>query len=66
MEKISKNLPQTSRRMKLLLPYDKAGLTAQIRVNGKVFSEEYTERGIAVDALVDIMLIKQMTEYEER
>lgn len=66
LEKISKNLPQTSRRMKLLLPYDKAGLTAQIRVNGKVFSEEYTERGIAVDALVDIMLIKQMTEYEER
>lgn len=66
LEKISKNLPQTSRRMRLLLPYDKAGLTAQIRVNGKVFSEEYTEQGIAVDALVDIMLIKQMTEFEER
>lgn len=62
--KISKNLPKTSRRMKLLLPYDKAGLTAQIRVNGKVFSEEYTERGIEVDALVDVMLIKQMQSFE--
>lgn len=64
LEKIAKNLPQTSRRMKLLLPYDKAGYTAQLRENGKVFSEEYTENGIAVDALVDIMLIKQMSEYE--
>ncbi len=64
LEKISKNLPLTSRRMKLLLPYDKAGYTAQLRENGKVFAEEYTENGIAVDALVDIMLIKQMSEYE--
>ncbi|MBD5129277.1 MAG: GTPase HflX [Ruminococcaceae bacterium] len=64
LEKIAKNLPQTSRRMKLLLPYDKAGFTSQIRENGKVFSEDYTENGIAVDALVDIMLIKQMSEYE--
>lgn len=64
LEKIAKNLPQTSRRMKLLLPYDKAGYTAQIRENGKVFSEEYTENGISVDALVDVMLIKQMSEFE--
>lgn len=64
LEKIAKNLPQTSRRMKLLLPYDKAGYTAQIRENGKVFAEEYTENGISVDALVDVMLIRQMSEYE--
>lgn len=64
LEKISRNLPQRARRMKLLLPYDKAGFTAQIRENGKVFSEEYTERGIAVDALVDVMLVKQMMEFE--
>lgn len=61
---IAKNLPQTSRRMKLLLPYDKGGLLADIRVNGKVFSEEYTERGILADALVDIKLIKQMSAFE--
>lgn len=61
---VARNLPQTSRRMKLLLPYDKGGLLAAVRENGKVFSEEYTENGILADALVDVMLIKQMSEYE--
>lgn len=64
LECIAKNLPETAKRMKLLLPYAKGGLTAVIRENGKVFSEEYTENGILVDALVDKMNIKQMTEYE--
>lgn len=64
LQAIARNLPQTSRRMKLLLPYDKGGLLADIRVNGKVFSEEYTERGILADALVDIKLIKQMSAFE--
>lgn len=63
LQVISRNLPQTSRRMKLLLPYDKAGLSAQIRNNGKVFSEEYTENGVLLDALVELPLIKQMSEY---
>ena len=63
LQVISHNLPQTSRRMKLLLPYDKAGLSAQIRNNGKVFSEEYTENGVLLDALVELPLIKQMSEY---
>jgi GTP-binding protein HflX len=64
LECIARNLPETAKRMKLLLPYAKGGLTAVIRENGKVFSEEYTENGILVDALVDKMNIKQMTEYE--
>ncbi|MBE6889573.1 MAG: GTPase HflX [Ruminococcaceae bacterium] len=63
LEVIAKNLPETSKRMKLLLPYDKAGLAAVIRENGKVFSEDYTENGIVVDALVDKLNIKQMSEY---
>lgn len=62
---IAENLPESAKRMKLLLPYDKAGLTAQIRVNGKVFSEEFTEGGIEVDALVDKLLIKQLGEFEQ-
>lgn len=64
LEKIARNLPQTSRRMRLLLPYDKAGLAAKIRENGKVFTEEYAENGISLDALVDRMLIKQLSEFE--
>ncbi len=61
---IAANLPETAKRMKLLLPYDKAGLTAKLRENGKVFSEDYTENGVLVDALVDQMLIKQMEQYK--
>ena len=64
LEVTAANLPETAKRMKLLLPYDKAGLTAKLRENGKVFSEEYTENGVLVDALVDRMLVKQMTMFE--
>ena len=63
LEVIAKNLPETAKRMKLLLPYDKAGLAAVIRENGKIFSEDYTENGIVIDALVDKLNIKQMSEY---
>lgn len=64
LQVIAANLPETAKRMKLLLPYDKAGYTAKLRENGKVFSEEYTENGVLVDALVDQMLITQMKQYK--
>ena len=64
LQVVAANLPETAKRMKLLLPYDKAGFTAKLRENGKVFTEEYTETGVLVDALVDRMLIKQMSQYE--
>ncbi len=63
LELIAKNLPESAKRMKLLIPYDKAGFSAQIRENGKIFSEEYTADGVLTDALVDIKLVKQATEY---
>lgn len=66
LKAISENLPESAKRIKLLLPYDKAGLTAKIRENGKVFSEEYTENGIAVDALADIAILKELSPYEEK
>lgn len=64
LECIAANLPETAKRMRLLLPYDKGGLTSVIRENGKIFSEEYTENGMIIDALVDKLNIKQMSEYE--
>ncbi len=64
LQVVAANLPETAKRMKLLLPYDKAGFTAKLRENGKVFTEEYTETGVLVDALVDQMLIKQISQYE--
>ncbi|MBP3746530.1 MAG: GTPase HflX [Ruminococcus sp.] len=56
---ISENLPETARRMKLLVPYDKTAFIGRIRQEGKVFSEEYLPDGTLIDALVDIKLIKE-------
>ncbi|MBO4878138.1 MAG: GTPase HflX [Ruminococcus sp.] len=63
LECIARNLPETARRMKLLIPYDKMGFTGRIRAAGKVFSEEHTEHGTVVDALVDVKLIKEAEQY---
>ena len=63
LETVARNLPETARRMKLLVPYDKAGFTAKRREKGKVFCEEYLENGVLVDALVDRTLTAQATEY---
>ena len=63
LECIVKNLPETARRMKLLVPYDKSAFIGRIRLEGKVFSEEYTADGTEIDALVDIKLVKEAQQY---
>lgn len=60
---IAKNLPETAKRAKLLIPYDKTALLNLIREDGKVFSEEYTENGTFVDALVDIKIFHKAEPY---
>ncbi|MBE6854811.1 MAG: GTPase HflX [Ruminococcus sp.] len=61
---IMQALPETARRMKLNLPYDKAGLLGQIRENGKVYSEEYTADGIRADVLADIRIAASLSQFE--
>ncbi|MBQ9375650.1 MAG: GTPase HflX [Ruminococcus sp.] len=61
---IQNALPQSAIRTRLLLPFDKAGLLSVIRIDGKVFSEEYTAEGIVVDALVDIKVFSKVDEYK--
>lgn len=63
LEKIAAALPETARRMKLLLPFSEAGLLSKIRAEGNVFSEEYTPDGIEVDALVDVKLIHSAEKF---
>lgn len=60
---IVKKLPKTAKRMKLLIPYNMTSFMGKIRIEGKIFSEEYTENGTLVDALVDIKLIKEADKY---
>ena len=61
---IQKALPQSAVRAKLLLPFDKAGMLNAIRIDGKVFSEEYTAEGIITDALIDIKIYPKVDEYK--
>ena len=61
---IMKNLPETAKRMKLLIPYDKGAFLGRIRQDGKIFSEEYAENGTLIDALVDVKLIKEAESYK--
>lgn len=63
LECISENLPETSRRMELLIPYSDTAFISRIRNEGKIFSEEYAENGIMIDALVDIKLISQAEKF---
>ena len=50
---IEENLPVRVKKVKLLLPFDKGGLAAEIRNNCTLVSEEYTAEGIEVVAIVD-------------
>ena len=60
---IENALPQTRKRVTLLIPFDKGNLTAKIRNDGVIYSEEYTADGILLDALVDITLLDTIKEY---
>ncbi len=60
---ISENLPETAKKMKLVVPYNEAQLINKIRENGKILSEEYLEDGIAINALVDVKLQKMCSIY---
>lgn len=60
---IADNLPAQSVRGKFVIPYDKGGLLNQIRIDGKIFSEEYTENGTLIDALVDNKIYYLTEEY---
>lgn len=52
LETVEENLPSRTERMRLLLPFSQTGLEAEIRRNGAVESEEYTEEGYLLTAQV--------------
>lgn len=60
---VSRALPETTKYMKLLIPYNQSGLSGKIRENGKILSEEYTEDGILTEALVDVRLQKMFEGF---
>lgn len=64
LECIARNLPETSKRGKFLVPYDKTAVINTVRNDGKIFSEEYTADGTLIDALVDIKHYHLVKDFE--
>ena len=63
LQKIAANLPETHRRLQLLIPYDKTGISNEIRINGKVMTEDYRADGVFLDALVDVKICYKVQDY---
>lgn len=60
LKAISENLPETSKRVTALIPYDKSNLINKIRLDGKIFNEDYLADGTLIDALVDIKIFHEV------
>ncbi|MBR2714596.1 MAG: GTPase HflX [Ruminococcus sp.] len=63
LKAIEDNLPLRVKTVKLLFPFDKAGLSAALRATSVVNSEEYTENGIEVEAVIDEATYGRLREY---
>lgn len=61
---ITKKLSQTTLKATLLLPYSVASLGSDLRSEGKVLSEEYTNDGIKLDVLIDKKYFFKYQGYE--
>lgn len=59
---IANALPQNRKRIKVLLPFDKLSLATVVR-EGIVHSEEYTENGLVLDATIDVVDYKKISDY---
>nr|WP_319489376.1 GTPase HflX [uncultured Caproiciproducens sp.] len=60
---IEDNLPIKSKRVKLLLPFSQSGLAAQIRRDGTVENEEYTDIGLVLTAQVPSTMDDLLRKY---
>ncbi len=63
LKAIEDNLPLRVKLVKLLFPFDKAGLAANLRTTSTVNSEEYTADGIVVEAVIDETVYGRLREY---
>lgn len=60
---IEANLPVKTRRVTLLLPFSKSGVAAEIRRDGIVESEEYTDAGLTLTAQISPITYDSIKEY---
>lgn len=56
-------LPPDRKRCTYLFPYSDMSPSAEVRDDGTVFSEEYTEEGLKIDALCSIRIVGKYADY---
>lgn len=63
LEKITRNLPEKRKRVKLLFPFSKGGLASLIRTKGAVICEEYREDGLFMEAVAGVRELETVKDY---
>lgn len=63
LEEISTALPYKRRRVTVLVPFSDGSVLSEIRKNGVVYSEEYFENGVKIDALADVSYLDKIKDY---
>ena len=63
LKAIEDNLPKKLYRVRLLLPFDKAGIAARLRETAVLHSEEYTAEGLEIEVTVDELTYGRIKEY---
>ena len=61
---IDENLPVRVKKGRWCLPFDRMGMSAEIRRDGTLISEQYTESGLEIEAIVDETMYKKLKNYE--
>lgn len=63
LDEISTALPYKRRRVTVLVPFSDGSVLSEIRKNGIVYSEEYLENGVKIDALADVSYLDKIKDY---
>ena len=63
LTRIGQLLTPSHTRMTLLLPYSEGGLLGELRARGTVFSEQYQNDGILLDAMIEIKSLYRFKGY---
>lgn len=63
LEAISKALPPTRARVKMLIPYSDGGAAAVLRKDGVIIEEEYRADGLYFELIADVNMVDRYKDY---
>lgn len=63
LQTIDEAMPVKMLRVKMLFPFSEMGKSAEARAGGEIISEEYTEQGLELEALLDPITAARLKKY---